>query len=305
MIDSANILASAWLFCAGACVGSFLNLTIHRLPIMLRRYWLRDAKRLLTEAGPAPGAEAANEQPDSAIPGASEELSETPTRFNLATPRSHCRHCQRPLCAIENIPIISWLALRGRCAGCKAPIGWRSLLVELLAGAIPLIAAASFGFTWLALAVAVCGWMLLALAAIDQETGLLPDELTLPLLWLGLLVNALGGPSPLVEAVLGAAFAWVFLWGVYWIFRLVTGREGMGYGDFKLFAAIGAWLGWPALPATLLLAALAGLLYALPALALGQRDRRAPIPFGPFLAAAGWLLLVGQHWFAAGVWPIV
>ena len=259
-----------WLLFAGLCVGSFLNVLIHRLPIMLARNWRREAA---AELGVADDGEA-------------EE------RYNLAVPRSRCPACARPIKASDNIPIISWIRLRGRCRYCAAPIGLRYPLVEALGALAALAAALAFGVAWVALAAAVYLWILIALAFIDLETGLLPDQLTLPLLWCGLLVNLSGALAPLASAVAGAAAGYLFLWATYWAFKLVTGKEGMGHGDFKLFAAIGAWLGWQALPAVALLAAVAGILYALPPLLLRRRDRNTPIRFGPFLAAAGWLVLI-------------
>ena len=270
-----------WLVAVGLCLGSFLNVVIHRLPLMLHRQWRREAEAEL-EDGPA--------HPESAH--AADDQFE---RFNLMRPRSHCPACRRPIKAAENIPVLSWLWLRGKCAGCAAPIGLRYPLVESLGAAAALWAVAAFGFTWLALAAAVYAWALIALAFTDLETGLLPDQITLPLLWLGLLVNLGDGLTPLPWAVVGAAVGYLSLWLLYWAFRLVTGKEGMGYGDFKLLAAIGAWLGWQALPAVALMAAAAGLLYALAAILLGRQTRRQPIPFGPFLAAAGWAALIWRE----------
>ena len=257
------------LLFVGVSVGSFLNVVIHRLPIMLTRAWRREAA---AEHG-AVGDDRLDE------------------RFNLTVPRSRCPACGQPVKATDNIPIISWILLRGRCAGCAAPISLRYPLVELLGALAALAAALAFGMTWLGLAAAVYLWVLIALACIDFETGLLPDQLTLPLLWCGLLANMPGAFTPLASAVAGAAAGYLLLWATYWGFKLVTGKEGMGYGDFKLFAAIGAWLGWQALPTVLLPAAVAGILHALPAILMGRRDRNAPIRFGPFLAAAGGLAL--------------
>ena len=265
-----GLAALGGLLFVGLCVGSFLNVVIHRLPIMLTRAWRRDAAAELGAASDDPAEE----------------------RFNLAVPRSHCPACDEPVKAADNIPIISWIRLRGRCARCAAPISLRYPLVEVLGALAVLAAVLAFGLTWTGLAAAIYLWVLIALACIDFESGLLPDQLTLPLLWCGLLVNLPGAFAPLASAVVGAAAGYFFLWATYWGFKLVTGKEGMGYGDFKLYAAIGAWLGWQALPAVVLLAALAGILYALPPILLGRRDRNTPIRFGPFLAAAGGLALV-------------
>ena len=270
LLDSMSLASAVGLLFLGLCVGSFLNVVVHRLPIMLTRTWRREAA---AELGAA----------DDDRPG---------ERFNLAVPRSHCPACGEPVKAADNIPIMSWIRLRGRCASCAAPISLRYPLVELL-GALALVAAVlAFGLTWIGLAAAVYLWALIALACIDLESGLLPDQLTLPLLWCGLLVNLPGAFTHLASAVVGAVVGYLFLWLTYWAFKLATGKEGMGYGDFKLYAAIGAWLGWQALPAVALLAAVGGILYALPPILLGRRDRNAPIRFGPFLAAAGSLALI-------------
>ena len=270
--DATGVGFAAWcgLLLVGLCVGSFLNVVIHRLPIMLARAWRREAADELGVAGDDRPAEC----------------------FNLAVPRSRCPACGQPVKATDNIPILSWILLRGRCAGCAASISPRYPLVELLGALAALAAALAFGMTWLGLAAALYLWVLIALACVDLETGLLPDQLTLPLLWCGLLANLPGAFAPLTSAVVGAAAGYLVLWGTFWGFKLATGKEGMGYGDFKLFAAIGAWLGWQALPAVLLLSAVAGILYALPAILMRRRDRNEPIRFGPFLAAAGGLALI-------------
>ena len=298
-ISAAGLALGLWLLGVGLCVGSFLNVVIHRLPLMLHRQWRRDAQSMLENAEAAadevrnsPGAHAL--APEGAGAAGSDE-----GRFNLMHPRSHCPACRRPIRAVENIPVVSWLWLRGKCAGCAAPIGRRYPAVEILAAVAVLMAVAGFGFTWLALAAAVYVWALIVLAGTDLETGLLPDQVTLPLLWLGLLVNLGDGLTSLTWAVAGAAAGYLSLWFLYWAFKLATGKEGMGYGDFKLLAAIGAWLGWQALPAVALLAAAAGLLYALAAILMGRQTRRQPIPFGPFLAAAGWAALVWREQTAA------
>ena len=272
LLDSMGFALVVGLLFVGLCVGSFLNVVIHRLPIMLTRTWRREAA---AELG---------------VPEAGDDLSGE--RFNLAVPRSHCPACGEPVKAFDNIPIVGWIRLRGRCPDCAAPISLRYPLVEAL-GALALVAAVLvFGMTWTAVAAAACLWVLIALAFIDLESGLLPDQLTLPLLWSGLLVNLPGAFTHLASAVVGAVVGYLFLWLTYWAFKLATGKEGMGYGDFKLFAALGAWLGWQALPAVALLSAVAGILYALPPILLGRRDRNAPIRFGPFLAGAGSLVLI-------------
>jgi leader peptidase (prepilin peptidase)/N-methyltransferase len=264
-----GLLLAAWL---GLCVGSFLNVVIYRLPLMLHRQWQAEARHILQGQDP----------PSEAEP------------FNLMVPRSRCPSCRRPIRVWENVPVVSWIALRGRCAGCGNRIGIRYPLVEVLTGFLTLAMLALFGFTGAGLAALLFTWTLLALTFIDYDTQLLPDQLTLPLLWLGLLVNVQDTFTDTDSALIGAAAGYLFLWSTYWAFKLVTGREGMGYGDFKLLGAIGAWLGWQVLPATVLIAAGVGLLYALATSVLGQRESSQPIPFGPFLAIAGWVSLV-QH----------
>ncbi len=272
----------------GLAVGSFLNVLIHRLPVMLARDWNRQARQQL----------------DIEQTGATKPADEAP--FNLFVPRSYCRSCNHPLRAVENIPILSWLALGGRCSNCGTAISARYPLVEAGAAVVLAVAVASFGWSWLGVAAAGYGCLLIALACIDFDTQLLPDQLTLPLLWAGLITNAIGGFTDPAAAVLGAAVAYLFLWSVYWCFKLLTGREGMGYGDFKLFAAIGAWLGWTALPATILIAAVAGLAYALVTMRHQREKRGQPVPFGPFLALAGWTMLIFRDKVAtmlALFWP--
>ncbi len=262
-----GLALAAWL---GLCVGSFLNVVIYRLPLMLHRQWEGEARYILEGESPAAKLEP----------------------FNLVVPRSRCPHCDRQIRAWENIPLVSWLLLRGKCAGCGGRIAWRYPGVELLTGFLTLAMLYLFGFSWLGLAALTFTWVLLALTFIDYDTQLLPDQLTLPLVWLGLIVNMQGGFTDTQSAIVGAVAGYLFLWSTYWAFKLVTGKEGMGYGDFKLLAAIGAWLGWQILPAAVLIAAGVGLLYALATSALGRRESSQPIPFGPFLAIAGWVCLV-------------
>lgn len=256
----------------GLVVGSFLNVVILRLPVMLERRWRRECQELLQpETPPAP---------------ASQE------RFDLIVPGSRCPHCGHGLRWYENIPVLSFLALRGRCAACGGPISWRYPLVELLSAGLSLAVAWHFGFGAAAAAGLVLTWALVALAFIDYDTQLLPDDITLPLLWAGLLLALFAVYTPLPSAVLGAAAGYGALWLVYHVFRLLTGKEGMGYGDFKLCAALGAWLGWQALPLVILLAALAGTVIGVVAIAFFGHERHRPIPFGPFLCLAGWVALM-------------
>ncbi|MFO1455495.1 MAG: A24 family peptidase [Steroidobacteraceae bacterium] len=259
----------------GLLVGSFLNVVIHRVPIMLDREWRAQAEELA-------GREPAKSEP-----------------YNLVVPRSACPSCQAPITALQNIPVVSWLALRGKCANCGAGISARYPLVELLTGLMSAAVAWKFGFGWPLLAALVLTWFLVALTFIDLDTQLLPDSLTLPLLWIGLVLSLwagdAGGAAVPVEtrtAVIGAAAGYLSLWSVYWLFKLTTGKEGMGYGDFKLLAALGAWLGWKMILPIVLCSALVGAVVGIALMLRFGRDRSVPIAFGPYLAAAGWLMLM-------------
>jgi len=279
------------VFVLGLVVGSFLNVVIYRLPIMLEREWRAQAAEILTTAGTAAGsANAADPAPDAPAP---------PERFSLVVPRSACPVCKAPITAWQNIPVLSWLALRGRCAACKTPISARYPAVELATGILSAWAAWHFGFGLAAACAVVVTWALIALTGIDIDHQLLPDSLTLPLLWAGLAAAAIWGPLPGAllpssprNAVLGAAAGYLSLWLVFHAFRLITGKEGMGYGDFKLLAAFGAWMGWKVLPLIILLSAAAGASLGIAMILLRGRDRAAPMPFGPYLAAAGWLAML-------------
>ena len=268
----------------GLVVGSFLNVVIHRLPVMLERQWREECAQYLVPAAAA--------DPGTALAG---------ERYDLIVPRSACPACKAPITALQNIPLISWLVLRGRCASCSQPIPVRYPLVEALTGILSATAAWQFGFGFPALAALILTWFLIALTFIDVDRQLLPDSLTLPLLWLGLLLSLWGPqegaavPVDLRSSVIGAAAGYLSLWSVYHLFRLITGKEGMGYGDFKLFAALGAWLGWEMLLPVLLIAAVAGAAVGITLLALRRQDRGTPIAFGPFLAAAGWVVLMFGH----------
>lgn len=251
----------------GLFVGSFLNVVIHRLPLMMEREWHVQAAELRGE-----------EAPD--MP-----------RLNLAAPRSRCPHCGHLISALENIPLVSYLILRGRCRHCKAPISPRYPAVEALTALLSGYAAWHFGFTFAALGALVFIWALIALSFIDLDTQLLPDSLTLPLLWLGLALNLRETYAALPVAVIGAMAGYLSLWSVYWLFKLMTGKEGMGYGDFKLLAAIGAWLGWKVLPFTILASSAVGAVVGIVLIVAARHGRNVPIPFGPYLAAAGVIAL--------------
>jgi len=254
----------------GLCIGSFLNVVIHRLPKMMEREWREQCAEFAAAPASAP------------LEG----------RYNLFLPRSACPACGQRIAALENIPVLSWLWLRGKCAGCGARISPRYPVVELAAGAIGGYVAWRFGATLAAAGALLYCWTLLALAVIDLDTQLLPDDLTLPLLWAGLLFNLQAVFVPLPTAVIGAVAGYLALWLVYWAFRLATGKEGMGFGDFKLLAAIGAWLGWQKLPLVILLSSVVGAAVGIALIAFARHGREKPIPFGPYLAAAGVIALL-------------
>ena len=303
----------------GLLVGSFLNVVIHRVPIMLDREWRAQCEELVRErrareaaAAGAPGiSPSATATPDisaaaAGAPTISQSAAAAPPgqaakaeTYNLIVPRSACPACRAPITALQNIPVLSWLALRGRCASCGTRISARYPLVELVTGLLSATVAWKFGFGWPLLAALVLTWYLVALTFIDLDTQLLPDSLTLPLLWIGVVLSLWaagnGGAAVPVEprtAIIGAAAGYLSLWSVYWLFKLATGKEGMGYGDFKLLAALGAWLGWKMILPIVLCSALVGAVVGVALMLRFGRDRSVPIAFGPYLAAAGWLMLV-------------
>lgn len=270
MAEGLLLQPGAWISLSGLlgiAIGSFLNVVIHRLPKMMEREWASQCAELRGEVVP-------DEPP-----------------LSLVRPRSRCPHCARPVRALENIPLVSYLVLGGRCRGCGQPIGLRYPLVEALTGVLFALSAWRLGPS-----VAAAGAMLfvaamVALTFIDLDTQLLPDDITLPLLWAGLVFNTFGTYVDLRSAVFGAIAGYLTLWSVYWLFKLATGKEGMGYGDFKLLAAIGAWVGWQLLPLTILLSSLVGAIVGIALIVLARHGRQVPIPFGPYLAAAGIIAL--------------
>jgi leader peptidase (prepilin peptidase) / N-methyltransferase len=257
----------------GLLVGSFLNVVIHRVPVMLERMWRRECLAL-------EGKEAPAQEP-----------------YNLIVPRSGCPGCKAQITALQNIPVLSYLALRGKCARCARPIGARYPIVELATAVLSALVAWRFGMNWTTGAALVLTWFLIGMAVIDMDTQLLPDSMTLPLLWIGLLLPLLlpAGdrlPVDVRAAVIGAAAGYLSLWSVYHLFKLVTGKEGMGYGDFKLLAALGAWLGWQMLLPIIIGAAGVGAIVGITSIVLGKRGQGVPMAFGPYLAAAGWIMLM-------------
>jgi len=261
-------LAAAVAGVFGLMIGSFLNVVIHRVPQMMQR---ESDNYVAEESGkPLPHTD----------------------RYNLMVPRSACPHCGHQITAMENVPVISYVVLGGKCSACKAPISARYPIVELLTGVLSFVLVWHFGSGIAGLATLAFAYLLIAMTFIDADTQLLPDDLTFPLLWLGLLVNLNGTFVPLQEAVVGAAAGYLVLWAVYWLFKLATGKEGMGYGDFKLLAALGAWLGWKMLPVIVLLSSLVGAVVGISMIVFASHGRDKPIPFGPYLAAAGLLALL-------------
>ncbi|MEO5696455.1 MAG: A24 family peptidase [Burkholderiaceae bacterium] len=257
------VVATALAAVVGLCVGSFLNVVIHRLPKVLDRGWQAQCAELRGEELPV--------QP----------------RYNLAVPRSACPACGHQITLMENFPVVSWLALRGKCSACAAPISARYPIVELLGGALAAAAIFKFGPTWQGVAACAFLWTLLALTGIDFDTQLLPDNLTLPLLWGGLIANLFGLFVPLADAVIGAIAGYMVLWTIFWLFKIIRGKEGMGYGDFKLLAALGAWLGWKMLPLIVLGSSVVGAAIGIALVVFKGRDHNVPLAFGPYLAIAG------------------
>lgn len=272
-------------------VGSFLNVVIHRLPIMMERDWRAglaelDAERDVTSVGSlAVGSDGTITDGGEGNEGGSE-------RYNLAVPRSRCPKCDAPISALQNVPVISWLMLRGKCAGCSAPISARYPIVEAMTMILSLIVAWHFGPSPAAVLGIVVTWFLVAMSMIDFDTQLLPDSLTLPLMWIGLIASLVPVFVDVREAVVGAAVGYLILWSIFWLFKLVTGKEGMGYGDFKLLAALGALLGWQALPTVILLSSVVGAVVGITIIIVTKRSKEIPIPFGPYLAAAGWIAML-------------
>jgi len=254
----------------GLIIGSFLNVVIYRTPIVLMRNWQRDCQDLSGQA----------------------ESTAAHEKFNLVTPRSRCPHCGHAITALENIPVVSYLWLRGKCSACRKPISLRYPFVEILSATLAAVTAWHFGFNAAGIAAVALTWLLIALAFIDIDHQLLPDVMVLPFLWAGLLLNLFNVFTALPQAVVGAVAGYLSLWLVFHLFKLITGKEGMGYGDFKLFALFGAWLGWQSLPLIILLSSFIGALIGISLIVFQGRDRAKPLPFGPYLAAAGWVAML-------------
>lgn len=266
-----NLASTVGFAVLGLLIGSFLNVVIHRLPIMMQR---ESENYVAIESGKEPVHTA---------------------RYNLIAPRSACPHCQHQISALENIPVISYLMIGGKCCGCKAPISKRYPIIEAITGLLSGYMVWHFGSGIAGMGAVAFVWFLIAMTFIDADTQLLPDDLTLPLMWGGLLINLYGTFTSLDNAIIGAIAGYLSLWSVYWIFKLVTGKEGMGYGDFKLLAALGAWMGWAMLPLIILLSSAVGAVIGISMMVLGKLGKGKPIPFGPYLAIAGLIALLWGH----------
>ncbi|WP_100643103.1 prepilin peptidase [Alteromonas facilis] len=262
------------VFIVSLMVGSFLNVVIYRLPVMMERRWKAEFNDYFQA------------DPDTKTD------TDSPAQFNLVKPDSTCPKCGHAIRAWENIPVLSWLFLRGKCSSCKTPISIRYPSVELATALLSLWIASVFGFSAAGLLAIVVTWLLIALTFIDADTMLLPDEITLPMLWLGLIAGVFGVFVPAEQAIIGAAAGYLSLWSVYWLFKIVTGKEGMGYGDFKLLAALGAFTGWQGLPVIIILSSFVGAIVGIAMIVLGRNESGQAIPFGPYLAVAGWLTLM-------------
>nr|VFK35610.1 MAG: type 4 prepilin peptidase 1 Aspartic peptidase. MEROPS family A24A [Candidatus Kentron sp. MB]VFK77408.1 MAG: type 4 prepilin peptidase 1 Aspartic peptidase. MEROPS family A24A [Candidatus Kentron sp. MB] len=297
LIDYLRIHPSAFPLVSvllGTIVGSFLNVVILRLPIMLEWGWRRQCLAFFREVYPQALVDVSEN---------SRATKEAP--FNLLLPRSQCPNCAHTLSVWENIPILSYLLLRGRCSACRSPISPRYPFIELLSGVMAGIVAWQAGFGIPAVGALVLTWVLIALAFIDWDRQQLPDEITLPTLWLGLAFNLFGVYASIEDGIIGAMLGYGVLWSVYWLFRLWTGKEGMGHGDFKLLGMVGAWLGWQSLPATILIASMMGALVGMGLILLRGHDRNIPIPFGPYLAIAAWITLLWGEEMMEWYWGIL
>ena len=269
--DNPALLYSA-VFLLSLCIGSFMNVVIHRLPVMMKREWRSQSIEYL---------EIAEQYPD-----------EDSSVYSLSKPESHCPNCKHKIRWYENLPVVSYIALQGKCSACKQSISIRYPVVELITGLVSVFVAMHFGWSAQLLPALFLTWGIIAMVGIDFDHQLLPDSLTLPLLWLGLLVNTQSLFVDPVTAIIGAACGYLALWSIYWIFKILTGKEGMGFGDFKMLGMVGAWLGWEILPMTLLLSAGVGLAIMLPQMMFLGRDRTKAFAFGPFIGIAGWIMLI-------------
>lgn len=290
---------AAMVFVVGALFGSFLNVVIYRVPIMLFREWEQQAVEILGER---------LGEDDSLTTALKERFPPAEQRFNLFVPNSRCPSCNTEIKPWHNVPIAGWLFLGGKCAACGASISSRYPIIEAVTAVLTTAVIVKFGLGAAGLSLALLTWALIALAMIDHDTQLLPDDITLLFMWVGLAVNFFDVNTSFVDAFLGAALGYLTLWGVYWLFKLVTGKEGMGYGDFKMLAMLGAWLGAHMLPLIILLSSAAGAVIGGAMIAFG-RDSAKPIKFGPFLAVAGWIALMWGtgiiDWYFGATTPVI
>ena len=277
LLETSTLFFISFVAIFSLAVGSFLNVVIHRLPVMMQTAWREQCTRFLADESGA---------------------ADTPTKeqgkekYNLLVPRSACPKCGHQITALENIPVLSYLWLKGRCAGCQTPISKRYPVIEIMTALLSVIVAWQFGFSWQCLAALCLTWALIALSVIDFDHKLLPDDITLSFLWIGILLNLFGLFTDSTSSIIGATAGYLSLWSVYWAFKLLTGKEGMGYGDFKLLAMLGAWMGWQSLPGIVLLSSFVGAIIGIALIVFRGRDKNIPIPFGPYLAIAGWIYLL-------------
>ena len=263
-------------------VGSFLNVVIHRLPLMMQTAWREQCLEFLGVSENGPDSQPIKEHSQNS--------------YNLFVPRSACPRCGHQISALENIPVFSYIWLKGRCANCQTPISKRYPLIEIMTTLLSIVIAWHFGFSWQCLAALFFTWALIAASVIDFDHKLLPDDITLSFLWIGILLNIFGMFTDSTSSIIGAVAGYLALWSVYWAFKLLTGKEGMGYGDFKLLAMLGAWMGWQALPGIVLLSSLVGAIIGISLILFRGRDKNIPIPFGPYLAIAGWIYFLWGSW---------
>lgn len=275
VLETYSGIAMGFTVILGLVIGSFLNVVIHRLPKMMERDWEEQCKEFIANQNDVVSSHPPKQGP-----------------FNLMVPRSRCPHCGHQIKSWENIPVISYLMLGGKCSGCKAKISARYPIIEITTAVLSAAVIFYIGINWNSLAALAFTWSLIALTMIDFDTYLLPDDITLPLMWLGLIVNSFNSFTDLPSALWGAIAGYLSLWSVYKLFKLLTGKEGMGYGDFKLLAALGAWMGWQMLPQIILLSSLVGAVIGISLIVIRGRDKNIPIPFGPYLAIAGWIAFV-------------
>jgi leader peptidase (prepilin peptidase)/N-methyltransferase len=286
---------SLWLSVAllGLLVGSFLNVVIYRLPVMMEREWQQECNAYFNEQSSEQNSDAQVLNPELQSQKQTQQTQQTQqTKFNLLLPRSACPACGHQITALENIPVLSWLCLRGKCRSCHTAISARYPSIELLSTLLSLVVAICVPYGIQLVSALILTWCLIALTFIDIDKMLLPDQITLPLLWLGLLINVNYAWVSPTDAIIGAVVGYLSLWSVYWGFKLLTGKEGMGYGDFKLLAAFGAWFGWQSILAIVLLSSFAGAIIGISQIALKKQAKGNPIPFGPYLAIAGWMYLI-------------